>query len=401
MLYDAQRSHSTRFELLHYLEEIADHCTICHKCLPPCPVGIDTGELSILEREILETLRYKHAALATRLALSYLENQSGATNRIKRKSLALGARIQRTGCRLLTELPPSLIQDPGRLSYLRSPVTPLSRGSLRDVLPASGWNHSLCIEPMAPAAFTVFYFPGCGSERLYSSISIAAIYILLKSKTRVVLPPAFLCCGYPAQVNANSAAQGRQVLQNAIIFSQIREMLGYLPFDACVVSCGTCREALHQMDMHEIFGCGIHDVCDFVLKTGVKIDANETCLYHRPCHDSLDGQAEALLGTCGYHVTAVPHCCSEAGTLSLSRPDISNAMLARKQRALSKNIGDSGHSGFKLLTHCPACIQGLGRSTNLTVTPRHITEELAIQIGGKNWKNEARQLVQNAERIIF
>jgi FAD/FMN-containing dehydrogenase/Fe-S oxidoreductase len=401
LLYDAQRSHSTRFELLHYLEEIADHCTICHKCRPPCPVGIDTGELSILEREVLDTLGYKHTALATRLTLSYLESRSGATNRVMRKSLALGARIQRTGRRLLTAMPPSLMQAPERLSYLRSPVTPLSRGTLRDVLPASGWNHSLCIEPMEPAAFTVFYFPGCGSERLFSNISIAAIYILLKAQTRVVLPPAFLCCGYPAQVNAKSAVQGRQVLQNAIIFSQIRDMLGYLSFDACVVSCGTCREALQQMDMQQIFGCGIHDACGFVLKTGIKIDANEACLYHRPCHDSLDAQGEALLETCGYRVTPVPHCCSEAGTLSLSRPDISNAMLARKQRTLSKIISDSGYSGIKLLTHCPSCLQGLGRNADMNVTPRHIAEALAIQIGGKDWEKEARRLVQNAERLIF
>jgi Fe-S oxidoreductase len=400
LLYDAQRSHSTRFELLHYLEEIADHCTICHKCRPPCPVGIDTGEISVLEREILESLGYKHASLATRLTLSYLETRSGATNRVMRTSLALGARIQRTGHRIRNAMPKSLDDTPC-LSYLHSPVTSLSKGTLRDMLPASGWNHSLCIEPMAPAAFTVFYFPGCGSERLFSNISIAAIYLLLKSKTRVVLPPAFLCCGYPARVNAKSAVQGRQVLQNAIIFSQIREMLGYLSFDACVVSCGTCREALKQMDMQDIFGCGIQDVCGFVLKTGVKINAGETCLYHRPCHDSLDGQGEALLETCGYRVTPVPHCCSEAGTLSLSRPDISNAMLARKQRTLSGIIGASGQPGIKLLTHCPSCLQGLGRNADKNIIPRHMTEELAIQIGGKDWEKEAGTLVQNAERIIF
>jgi ferredoxin len=37
LLYDAQRKLSTRFELLPWLEEVADHCTICHKCLPVCP----------------------------------------------------------------------------------------------------------------------------------------------------------------------------------------------------------------------------------------------------------------------------------------------------------------------------------------------------------------------------
>lgn len=398
LLYDAQRSHSTRFELLHYLEEIADYCTICHKCRPPCPVGIDSGEIAILEREILENLRYKHTAPATRLTLSYLESRSGATNRVMRKTIAWSARLQRTGHRLAGAIAPAFMQVPP-LSYLRSPVTPLSPGTLRDVLPASRWNHSLCITPPGPAAFTVFYFPGCGSERLFSSISLAAIYLLLKTETRVVLPPAYLCCGYPAQVNAKSAVRSRQVLQNAIIFSQIREMLGYMSFDACVVSCGTCREALHQMDMQQIFGCGIVDVSGFVLKTGVKINSGQTCLYHRPCHDSLDGQGEKLLGTCGYRVTPVPHCCSEAGTLSLSRPDIAHAMLERKQRTLSGVIRDSGHSDISLLTHCPSCLQGLGR--NATVTPRHMAEELAIQIGGNAWEKEAGRLVQNAERVIF
>ena len=401
MLYDAQRSHSTRFELLQYLEEIADHCTICHKCRPPCPVGIDSGEISILEREILDALKYKQTALATRLTLSYLENRSGSINRVMRKTLVWGARFQRTGQRLLAAMPPSFAQRLPGTAYLSSPVTPLSRGTLRDELPESGWNQSLCIEPLEPAAFTVFYFPGCGSERLFSKISLAAIYLLLKARTRVVLPPAFLCCGYPAQVNAKSATRGRQVLQNAIIFSQIREMLGYLVFDACVVSCGTCREALHQMDMPQIFGCDIHDASDFALKTGLKIDAGETCLYHRPCHDSLDAQGEVLLEKCGYRVTPVPHCCSEAGTLSLSRPDISHAMLARKRRALSDILGDSRQPRRKLLTHCPSCLQGLGRNSDLSISPRHIAEDLAIQIGGKGWENEAGRLVQNAERIIF
>jgi len=32
LLYDAQREHSTRFELLRWLEDVADHCTVCHKC---------------------------------------------------------------------------------------------------------------------------------------------------------------------------------------------------------------------------------------------------------------------------------------------------------------------------------------------------------------------------------
>ena len=35
-------------------------------------------------------------------------------------------------------------------------------------------------------------------------------------------------------------------------------------------------------------------------------------------------------------VEAVPHCCSEAGTLALSRPDITDAMLDRKRGAFAE-----------------------------------------------------------------
>ena len=37
-------------------------------------------------------------------------------------------------------------------------------------------------------------------------------------------------------------------------------------------------------------------------------------------------------------VQAVPHCCSEAGTLALSRPDITDAMLHRKRGALAEAL---------------------------------------------------------------
>ncbi len=48
LLYDMQRSHLPRFNQLKNLEEIADHCTMCRKCLAPCPVDIDTAEVSLL-----------------------------------------------------------------------------------------------------------------------------------------------------------------------------------------------------------------------------------------------------------------------------------------------------------------------------------------------------------------
>ncbi len=320
LLYDAQRERSTHFELLQWLEEVADHCTICHKCLTPCPVDIDTGAVSVLEREILSGWGYKHTPLATRLTLQYLDSRSPAFNNLFRTAVAqLGGAAQRVASKLAVPFQPAEGASafyPLRL--LRSSMAPIPSRTLRDVLPACEADQALVFEPDRNGSDerkTVFYFPGCGSERLYSDISMATIHLLLKLGTRVVLPPPFLCCGFPAHVNAKTSLHSRTVLRDTILFSQMRAMFAYLDFDGCVVSCGTCREGLAQMDTTELFG-RVVDVADYVLERGLRVEGNGNFLYHAPCHDSLDGKAIKVLEKLGGFgsVQAVPHCCSEAGT---------------------------------------------------------------------------------------
>ena len=43
----------------------------------------------------------------------------------------------------------------------------------------------------------VFYFPGCGSERLFSQVGLATQAMLWHVGVQTVLPPGYLCCGYP------------------------------------------------------------------------------------------------------------------------------------------------------------------------------------------------------------
>ncbi len=118
LLYDAQRKLSTRFELLPKLEEVADHCTICHKCLPVCPVDIDTGEVSVLEREILSGWGYKHTPPATKLTLRYLDSHSPAFNKIFRASvIQLGGTAQRVASKTSRSV---AISRGGRRSFIRS-----------------------------------------------------------------------------------------------------------------------------------------------------------------------------------------------------------------------------------------------------------------------------------------
>jgi FAD/FMN-containing dehydrogenase/Fe-S oxidoreductase len=404
LLYDAQRERSTHFELLQWLEEVADHCTICHKCLAPCPVDIDTGAVSILERQILSGWGYKHTPLATQLTLQYLDSRSPAFNKLFRTAVAqLGGAAQRAGSKLAAPLQPA--EGPSAfypLRLLRSSVAPIPSQTLRDVLPPCEAGEALVFEPDTDSGEekTVFYFPGCGSERLYSDISMATIHLLLKLGTRVVLPPPFLCCGFPAQVNAKESLHSRTVLRDTILFSQMRAMFAYLDFDACIVSCGTCREGLAQMDTNELFG-RVVDVANYLLERGLRLEGEGRFLYHAPCHDSLDGRALKVLEQLGGFgpVQAVPHCCSEAGTLSLSRPDITDAMLHRKREAFAEVIADGQTA--TVLTNCPACVQGLGRNRDVGVQPLHIAVALAEKLSGAGWKKEFAAQAARATAVAF
>ncbi len=65
--------------------------------------------------------------------------------------------------------------------------------------------------PQATTAETeaVFYFPGCGSERLFSQVGLATQAMLWHAGVQTVLPPGYLCCGYP-QRGSRPVRQGRE-----------------------------------------------------------------------------------------------------------------------------------------------------------------------------------------------
>ncbi len=102
----------------------------------------------------------------------------------------------------------------------------------------------------------------------------------------------------------------------------------------------------------------------------------------------------------GIDAAVVPHCCSEAGTLSLSRPDITDAMLHRKTAALREALA-TRPAGAVLLTNCPSCLQGLGRNAALGAEPRHLAVELARALTGEHWRDVLRARAARAQAVHF
>ena len=50
-----RRANPARHQIQHWeeFEDVADHCTVCHKCYNPCPVDIDFGDVSMKMRDLL------------------------------------------------------------------------------------------------------------------------------------------------------------------------------------------------------------------------------------------------------------------------------------------------------------------------------------------------------------
>jgi FAD/FMN-containing dehydrogenase/Fe-S-cluster-containing hydrogenase component 2 len=58
-LYEEQTRRGVSIKHWQEFEDVADHCTVCHKCLSPCPVKIDFGDVSMNMRNLLRKMGQK------------------------------------------------------------------------------------------------------------------------------------------------------------------------------------------------------------------------------------------------------------------------------------------------------------------------------------------------------
>jgi FAD/FMN-containing dehydrogenase/ferredoxin len=58
-LYEEQTRRGVSIKHWDEFEDVADHCTVCHKCATPCPVKIDFGDVSMNMRNLLRKMGKK------------------------------------------------------------------------------------------------------------------------------------------------------------------------------------------------------------------------------------------------------------------------------------------------------------------------------------------------------
>ncbi len=410
VLYEAQTTNNLSFRNFRMLRDISDHCTMCHNCYTPCPVNIDFGQVSLAIRNLLHDRKRAEPKLITSFVLFYLKRRGYYINKIFRiLLLKIGYSLERLGFvmnkpfnRITAKLLPKIN------GILQSRLPKTGSPTLREYLGLKGANTFFAFQnPDVEIVKSVVYFPGCGSERMFPEISIAAIALLYNAGIRVVIPPEYLCCGYPLMANGKLKEAVTKSYENRVIFHRMADIIGYMDIRDVVVTCGTCYEMLDKFKIENIFPQShIIDVNEFIAKENLYKKINkDKLIYHDPCHSPMkkigvDKTFDSILGN---NPVLVPNCCGEGGTMALSTPAISNSLRDRKSSNLSSIL--ERKENITVITTCPSCVQGLSKiNGKMSVTGKSLVVYLAESFLGKGWKKHfISDVIKNdgIERIIL
>ena len=446
-LYEEQTRRGISLDHWQAFEDLADHCTICHKCLTPCPVDIDFGDVTMNMRNLLRKLGQKSFRPAQALSMLLLNTHKPQHIALLRSVLmGVGARASNLMHRFFTlavraqtrKPPPTVGPAP-----VREQVIHFVNKKMPGNLPKRSARGLLNIEdpkfiPILrnPATTTVdseavFYFPGCGSERLFSQVGLATLAMLWRLDVQTVLPPGYVCCGYPQRGSGDFDKAEKMIADNRVQLHRVANTLNYLDIRTVVVSCGTCYDQLASYAFERIFpGCRIIDIHEYLLEKGTRLEPStnpqQAYLYHDPCHSPLKLRAplQTVQALVGPQVVQSERCCGTAGTLAASRPDIATQVRYRKEAELQENVhalralqaqqlpqdqlqahtaaSAAVPSNVKILTACPACLLGLSRFRddlpgnspalpavqNGLLEADYIVVEMARTLIGANWLPE-------------
>src|SRR5690554_690822 len=410
-LYEEQTRRGVSIKHWAEFEDVADHCTVCHKCYNPCPVDIDFGDVSMAMRSLLRSMGKKSFNPGTTAAMFFLNAKDPRVIKATRKGMIdLGYKAQRMAHDLLAPTARKQVSTPPATvgkAPIREQVIHFVNKRMPGGLPTQTARKLLDIEdaryipiirdPRNTTAETesVFYFPGCGSERLFSQVGLATQAMLWHAGVQTVLPPGYLCCGYPQRGNGQEEKAEKIITDNRVLFHRLSTTLNYLDIKTVVVSCGTCYDQLAGYEFEKIFpGCRLIDIHEYLLEKGIDIQGvtGTRYVYHDPCHTpmKLQDPMKTVKALVGDTAIKTDRCCGESGTLAVSRPDISTQVRFRKQEELAKNtreIRADGYSGeVKMLTSCPSCLQGMSRYEEDTgMKADYIVVEMARHILGEDW----------------
>jgi len=367
-------------------------------------------------RDVLRRLGNQPLNPAKSAAMFFLNTNDPGTIKLTRKLMIdWGYKAQRLGHRTLGKLGATQTRHPPATTGGRPPLREqvihfvnkkmpggMPSKTARALLDVEDRNYLAVIrDPVLTTSDSeaVFYFPGCGSERLFSQVGLATQAMLWHAGVQTVLPPGYLCCGYPQRGSGQFDQAEKIITDNRVLFHRVANTLNYLDIKTVVVSCGTCHDQLQGYEFDQIFpGSRILDIHEFLLEKGIRLEqaTGVRYMYHDPCHspmkthDPLKVVNSLLASESGAPIGKNDRCCGESGTFAVARPDIATQVRFRKQREMEQGAAGLRADGFKgevkVLTSCPSCLQGLSRYDDDAGTGAdYIVVEMARHLLGPAW----------------
>ncbi len=412
--------------LLEELRGMMEHCTGCGRCTSVCPVKINSPEVALNLRAMLEEDGKAGHPVKSR-ALSFISKNLGKRAPQAAKLAAFGQNFQN---RLLKITPPAL-----RKGFENPLFSGFGPGTgFKNLAESINLERGCIFNPEGVDKGTVLYFPGCGGSLFFRSIGLAGLMLCLRAGWRVILPPQHMCCGYPllaaGMQEAFALNQDANIRRLQAICAQSAAQ-GH-PVSHVLTACGSCRDGLERHFLPTVIaGANAASVPDGV-KAPEKVQqldmvqfllneltplaghsplpgAPTRLVYHSPCHAEWSGvpktkagglYGKAIAGFTGLKVTVAPGCCGESGMGAMTSPKIYNRLRARKVERLRKALADLPESS-PIIVGCPSCKIGISRIMLNHLDKKrpvlHSLEFLAEGFFGADWRARCRKLAQRSQ----
>ena len=246
--------------------------------------------------------------------------------------------------------------------------------------------------------------------------------MLWHAGVQTVLPPGYLCCGYPQRGSGQFDKAEKMITDNRVLFHRVANTLNYLDIKTVVVSCGTCYDQLQGYQFEDIFpGCRIVDIHEYLLEKGITLRRQRGRLpvpRPLPQPDEAAGAPEDREGAGG------PERAGKRALLRRKRhpgrdaarhqhadpvPQGRRAAQGRNRAARPAGCrrgGRAAQANVKILTSCPSCLQGLKRYEDDLgsglLEADYIVVEMARKILGESWLPDyvARANAGGIERVL-
>jgi glycolate oxidase iron-sulfur subunit len=354
-----------------------DRCLSCLSCVSTCPSGVDYGHLVDIARARIVDRGKRPLAdrLLRRLLLWLLPDHKRfrtilGLSRLGKPFTPLLRRIRAT-----RRLAATLELAPWRLA----PAADLKDG---EVFAARGLRRG-----------RVALFQGCAQRALAAHINEAAIRLLTRSGIEVRIVADEGCCGALA-LHMGQTEQARAFARHNI--DRWHKEINRCGLDAILITASGCgsviKDYAHLLARDETYGARAarvaaraKDITEYLASIGPEAGAtsgNLKVVWHAPCSlqhgQGINTGPVDLLRKAGFTVSLLPEahlCCGSAGVYNILEPELADALLQRKIKAVKSTGADI------VATANIGCITQISKASAIPVV--HIIE-LLEQVGRDN-----------------